>query len=135
MFKKGQHIYEIASWNNGGKFFVREAIVHACGKKRMVLNSLDGTRCLGHNYRPTIDQYEHRIDGQPVRCLSVVIDLPSLDAAKTLALELAAEWLVREIAHTERCIAHNPDSPAYVRLMTESLATLKAATPEVVIHT
>jgi hypothetical protein len=135
MFKKGQHVYEIASWNNGGKFFIREAIVHACGKKRMVLNSLDGTRCLGRNYRPTIDQYEHRIDGQPVRCLSVVIDLPSPDAAKALALELAAEWLVREVADHKRLIAHNQDSPAYIRLMTENLATLEAAAPEVVIHT
>jgi hypothetical protein len=126
MFVKGETVYRIHSWDGKGTFFVEPCIVHSCGKKRMVLYSIDRSRCVGTDFRPVEEQQGR---GTIVRCADRV-------EAEVRALKLASEWIPAEIKRREETLAHHSDSglasPAYTRKMNEHIAELKSATPAVI---
>lgn len=120
MFKKGQKVLVLARWDHLAKFYVREAVVHACGKKQMVLAKLDG-ECIGRNYLPAEKQWGDM----------VVVPMMDLEAAKARALEMAHEWKARELARFAECIvkAGPIGGPGYVAAIEKDIAALEAAVP------
>jgi hypothetical protein len=57
-FTKGQEVTILASWDNKGTVYYRDAIVHSCGQKQMVLTSAHTGEELGRHFRPVLGDIE-----------------------------------------------------------------------------
>lgn len=126
MFVKGETVYRIHAWDDKGTFFVEPCIVHSCGKKRMVLYSIDRTVCVGTDFRPEEQQ----------QGLGVVVRCADRAEAEARAFKLATEWVPAEIQRVEQTLTHYSDvgrsSQAYTDKMNQRVAELKSATPAVI---
>lgn len=118
-FTKNQAAFLINNWNLQGKFAITAATVHSCGKKQMVLNDAATGECLGRNFNPAVTQW----DGE------VRADLTA-EQAEVRAVELAAEFLAKEIARLNNILARNADQdPSYLDGIKHDIAEMQAATP------
>jgi len=106
-FTKGDRVTLFGSWDNKGTFFFTQATVYSCGGKQMVLTAIDTGAELGRHFAPN--------KAQPL-----IVPQMSDDEARTYAITLAADFLVRENAHFDNCIARNSYNSMYCAAITES---------------
>lgn len=111
-FKKGQRVYEIASWDDKGKFYVREWIVDSAGAKRMTFRAADGS------------MRKHRIGSEFAHLRIFDADRTDPEAK---AIELAAAFIARRAEQIEyslnRAIEEwgNKEGDGYVYSMAHDL--------------
>jgi len=111
-FKKGQRVYEIASWDDKGKFYAREWIVDSAGAQRMTFRSTDGK------------MRKHQIASEYAP--SRIFDAASTDP-EDKALELAAAFIAKRAEQKEHSIARyiemygNAEGDVYVYGMAHDL--------------
>ena len=117
MFKKGQKVNLIGSWDRKGRFYIQPAIVFSCGAQRMVLTNAATGDELGKNYKPQREQFGE----------AVVV--PAGEDAEATAMEMAEAQLARRIPALKECVARNPNEKGYVKAVEAEIAELLAATP------
>lgn len=58
-FKKGQLVTYVASWDNKGTVTFRDAIVHSCGAKQMVLTDAATGKEMGRHFAPVLGSLDN----------------------------------------------------------------------------
>lgn len=113
-FTKGQEVTYIAIWNRTGTAYYRNAIVHSCGNKQMVLTDAETGEEMGRHFHPGAD-----------RKYGFEQTFPRMTEAEAVAkcLEIAAEYLAGERARFERCLASG-QSEGYNNAVRKDLAAL-----------
>lgn len=113
-FNKGDEVTYISDWDRKGTAFFRHAIVYSCGKKQMVLTDAETGEEMGRNFTPA------RAEVGRAGTFTRMTDAEAAAAALTLA----ANVLVSETAHFERCLQDNTASKGYKNAIHKNLAAL-----------
>ena len=130
-FTKGQAVHLIHSWDDLGTFSVTPAIVHSCGSKQMVLTHAVSGQELGRHFRPVEIQSNH---------FHRVVAHHTQAQAEALALELAKNYQVHEIAVKNRSIENSnarygvSESANYARAMRIVIAQIEATQAAVIFR-
>jgi hypothetical protein len=122
VFTKGQRVKYVQSFNyNTAVWYVRDAIVTACGKKQMTLVDAHTGKPMGRSFKPQAAQYG----------ASVVLT-GTMDEAKEVALQKSEEERLGNIERMDRQMAHSAGNHSYVESIAADQAKLKAAIATVV---
>lgn len=120
-FNKGDQVTLIGSWDNKGTVFYRNAVVHSCGKKQMVLTCATTGEELGRHYRPERGALE-KVTG--FNWVGVWPRL-SREEAEALCLEVGALVVKANREHlAERRIRFADAEPGYFAALDKSEAEL-----------
>ena len=113
MFKKGQPVHFINSWNHAAQVMVKRSTVHSCGSEQMILVDDAGVKFGGRNFIPKQQQSGY---GRVFANLSDV-------QAECIAEAMCEEIRLAEIMRCERAIAsckvHDPFGSESYRLTQE----------------
>jgi hypothetical protein len=107
MFTKGQQVKLIQAWDHYGTTYVRDCVVQACGKKRMVLMDRHNGECVGRNFIPAEKQ----------RSETMVVIVATMEEANERALAISSEI----IAHRNSYLPARIDATAYGQAMAKEL--------------
>lgn len=119
MFTKGQTGFLIQSWDNRGTYTIREARVHSCGKKRMVLESLDGSECFGREFQPGQAQYHS----------GLFITGVTREQAEAVALDTATKYRIKAAKQYAGLAEVNTAKQGYAQAIYKSLSEVVNTTP------
>ena len=120
-FNKGDQVTLIGSWDNKGTVFYRDAVVHSCGKKQMVLTCAATGEELGRHYAPVCG------DLAKVTSFNWIGVWPRLsrEEAETLCLEAGALVVKAEREHlADRRERFADASPGYFAALDKAEAEL-----------
>ena len=96
MFTKGQKVTHISRWNNLGDYVYRDAIVHSCGKIRMILTDEITGEEIGRNYKPSGETYGE-----------FTVPRLNVEDAITFATEKSNEFRIKEEQRLRHRLTNN----------------------------
>lgn len=95
MFKKGQQVYRVKSWDNKGTFSIERCIVDSAGKRQIHLQGADGEM---RKHREYADQIGNSVHNTFLFHASFV----QKSEVELAALALADAYIVEEIARRQK---------------------------------
>lgn len=124
-FTKGDRVTRISDWDGKGTVAIREAIVHSCGVKRLILTDAETGEEIGRNFRAERNDIEDRITrwaGGPAQGLILLV-IPR-DEAIVIALESGAAIVASQRAKISRRIEQAAGNKGYIRALDREIADL-----------
>lgn len=120
-FKKGQQVTFIQSWDNKGTVTYRQAVVHSCGTKQMILIDELTSEEMGRHFRPELG------DVSKVTAFNWNATFPRMseEEAIALCLDAGAKVVAAERESIAACRVRNVNAPAtYHRALDRDEAAL-----------
>ena len=111
-FKKGDAVTFISDWDRKGTVTFRDAIVHSCGKKQMILTDEQTGEEIGRHFKP-------EIGGE----MGGTFPRMTEEEAVAKGLEIAERVLAKEREHFARCLAGN-NGESYDNAIRKNIAAL-----------
>lgn len=103
MFKKNQAVTFIRNWDSKGTVAITPAIVHSCGKKRMVLTHATTGVELGREFRPQREGWSNEL----------VVD--ASEDAHAVAMEMAIRIREKFITYETKMIEESNGSEYWMK--------------------
>lgn len=109
VFKKGDKVTLISSWDRCGTAIYRHAIVYSCGAKQMVLTDEVTGEEMGRHFSPNLGSLEYtfkEINGwRSYSAAGGTFKRMTDEEALEACLKVGAEDVKYQSAHYERCLA------------------------------
>ena len=102
-YKKGQLVTVIKSWDDKGTMYIRDAVVHSCGLKRLILTDANTGEEFGDWYNPENCKREAE------KGLPGVYDRIDEDVVIDVGLTVARNYINKEVSRIKSFIV-NPGS-------------------------
>ncbi len=124
-FKKGDRVTRISDWDGKGTVAIREAIVHSCGVKRLILTDATTGEEIGRNFRAERNEPEDRLESWGGGFAQGLI-FPALDrdVAIKIALESGAAIVASVRANAEKRIADEAGNAGFINAMNSKIVAL-----------
>ena len=120
-FKKGDRVTRICDWDGRGTVAIREAIVHSCGAKRLILTDAESGEEIGRNFRPVRSDPSERVSRWGG---DLIFPMLPREEAITIALESGALIAANEKASGELKLKNNSDQTGYCNAIRSMIADL-----------
>jgi hypothetical protein len=100
-FNKGDKVTHIASWDDKGTVTYRNALVHSCGMKQMILTDEATGEEIGRHFAPVLGSLE-----ESVRRCGVTFPRMTEEEAIAACLKVGALWVEAERERIAACRAY-----------------------------